>query len=251
MIKRLALLLVLCLSLAGIAQAQVVFDANATAPTQGSAIAGATGVTLTTLTVGVGTNRGLIVQLGFSLTTISGVTIVWDSGGTNQTVTAITGAACNGSGGNVRAMLAGLVAPTSGAKTLKVTWTGTSDVELNALSWTGVDQTGGVTSFPHGTCVNGASSVPSVTITSAVNNATVETNTNDFILETTPSKTQTYADATPATIAGAGSRAAGAASNVHSWGDSATNWAAAGTDILAASAGAACPKTRLTLGVGC
>src|SRR5882724_1839751 len=121
----------------------VAFDA------QGSAVgtsASATSISWNNLTIGSGTDTALIVTLAFSLKTISALTVTWDNGGTNQAMALIGAVNSPGIG---RSVMYGLVAPTAGNKTLQVAWTGTSSVKVDGVSYTGVDQTGGTTSFAH------------------------------------------------------------------------------------------------------
>lgn len=212
-------------------------DANATADVTGD---GVTSITSSNLTVGVGSNRALVVQLAFSLKTLSALAVTWDNGGTNQACAVIPNAAANGAGAVARAEMWGLVAPTSGAKQLRAAWTGSSDVVVNGVAWTGVDQTGGATSFPHGTSAIGTSNAPTVTVTSATGNATMATTAMDVSTYSAESQTQTFRDNTPATISAAGSRAAGAATVAHGFTSlsGASKWVVVGTDILAAGAGA-------------
>jgi len=209
----------------------VALDANATTDVTGG---GVSTLDLTTLTVGSGSNRALVAQVTFNVKTVSAITVKWDPASTNQTVALIKTA--NGTGSDGRADLYGLVAPTSGNKTLRVSWTTASDIVMNAVAWTGVDQTGGVTSFPNSTSATGTSVTPSVTITSAVGNATMDCSANPLNTYSAPSKTQTFADFN-GNVVSAGSRAAGAASNVHSWTITSAAWVSVGTDILAAGAG--------------
>jgi hypothetical protein len=153
----------------------VAFDAKGTADATGN---GATSKDLTVLTItGALSNSALVAQVGFSLQTVASVTLAWDNAGTPQSMTQIT--AANGTGTVARAELWGLIAPTSGNKTLHAAWTGASDVYLQAASWSGVDQTGGATSFAHSTSATGTTTGNnithnSITITSAVNNATMD-----------------------------------------------------------------------------
>lgn len=244
--KKLAALIVVGLLWATCASAAVTFDANATADCTSNAV---TTKDCATLTVGAGANRALVCQVGWS-GAVTSPTLVWDQGGTNQSMTAITGATATNT---VVSQLWGLVAPTSGAKTLRATWTTARDIVVNCTSYTGVDQTGGATSFPHGTGATGTGNGVSqtlVTVTSAVNNAAVA------VMATTgtpsaPTQTQTFLDSSPASESAAGARAAGAASVAFGWTvTSPIGWAAAGTDILASGAGAACTPTLTLLGVG-
>lgn len=209
----------------------VVFDANATADATAN---GVTSITSSNLTVGSGSNRALVVQFGFSLKTISAVTVTWDNGASNQACAQIV--AANGVGAVGRAELWGLVNPISGAKSLRAAWTGSSDVCMNGVSWTGADQTGGTTTFPHSTSASGNSTTASVAITSAIGNATMDSAVVLAVLSA-PTQTQTFLDNTPANISAGGSRAAGAASVTHQWtGGVANQWVIVGTDILAAVA---------------
>lgn len=212
------------------------FDANATADTTAN---GATSVTSTALTVGSSANRALLIQFAFSLTTISALVVTWDFGASAQPCAVVTGATGNNPTTTGRAELWALVNPVSGAKTLKAAWTGASDVTMNGVSWSSVDQTGGATSFPHGTSANGNSGTASLAVTSATNNATVATVEGQGNLSA-PTQTQTFLDNTPASISGGGSRAAGAATVTHQFTVTAAGaWVVVGCDILAFSVAAA------------
>lgn len=214
----------------------VAFDANATAVVTGT---GVTGVTNSNLTVGAGANRALVTQLVLSLKTASAVTVNWDNAGTPQSQALIVSA--SGTGTIARAELWGLVAPTSGNKAARAAWTGASDAYLNPTSFTGVDQTGGATSFPHsasGTGTAGSGAAFSQAIVSAVGNFTVAAESQDVGSISAPTQTQTFLSNALA-CDGAGSRATGAASVSHGWTTDTTNthWVIVGTDILAAAAG--------------
>lgn len=191
---------------------------------------GVTTKDLTTLTVGSGSNRALVVQLVWS-GSVTAVSVTWDQGGTNQACAAITGATATNTG---MVQLWGLVAPTSGNKTLRVSWTTSRDVVVQAVSWTDVDQTGGTTTFAHGTGATGTGTTSTATVTSAANNAVMAVFSNNTDLIDAVNNTQTFIENTPANVGGAGNRAAGAASVAMT----ATNhvsstWAAAGCDIVA------------------
>jgi hypothetical protein len=111
----------------------------------------------------------MTAMLSFGVPTISGVTVVWDQATANQPLTLIK--EVDSGSTQARAELWGLVAPASGAHTLTVSWMTFSDIYLDVCSWTGVDQTGGTTSFPGSTSVMGSlagtSTIP-ITVTSAV-----------------------------------------------------------------------------------
>lgn len=124
----------------------------------------ATSYNYTGITVGTGSHRALVVTLQFdSNSDPTGVSATWDSGGTNQAMTLIKSLDKNGdgSGGGCVNQLWGLVAPTSGNKTLAIA-TSSSRFFVSAISFTGVNQTGGTTSFPNAT---GAVAVETVNIT--------------------------------------------------------------------------------------
>lgn len=210
----------------------VAFDADATLSSTANAV---TTKTLTTLTVGSGANRALLVQVswGAASLSISGITVVWDAAGTNQSCTVVTGASAT-HGTTLQAALYGLVAPTSGNKIVTVTWTGSADVVINAFSVTGADQTGGATTFAHGTSANIATSGnPLLNVTSAVGNLAADCLATSGT-PSAPSQTQTHLNTTPANESAAGSRAAGAASVQFNWTDNASAGSIqVGCDIVA------------------
>lgn len=190
---------------------------------------------LTTLTVGSGSNRALVVQISWSNTLPTGITVVWDQGGTNQSCTSVATASNTA---NCSTAIYGLVAPTSGAKTLRVTWTGSRDIYLQAVSWTGVDQTGGATSFPGGAGFTGSNTTPTSTITSAVGDAVMAVHDTNTATLLSVNNTSTFIDNVAPNLAGGGNLAAGAASVVltATLNVSAT-WASCGTSIKASVGG--------------
>ena len=127
------------------------------------------------LTVGSGSNRGmaLIFQWGGSSTIPAALACNWDSAGSNQAMTAISGTNSGTNGGVTGATeIFGLLAPTSGNKNLKCTWTstGTNEAHAVAISFTGVNQGSIASAFPNGTFVSFSAPTAgplSVTITSA------------------------------------------------------------------------------------
>lgn len=206
----------------------VAIDANATAPTVLHTVAN---ITNSGLTVGAGANRALIAELVVDVTTISAISVTWDELGTPQTVTSIGSA--TGTGGRVDVF--GLVAPTSGNKQARAHWTtNAADAFFNVHSWTGADQTGGTTSFPHFNSATGVNT-PKVTLTSATNNGTTAAVSADAAISV-PTQTVLYTNNTGNNVNSAATRAAGAATVVHQW-TATANWVVAGTDIAAAGAG--------------
>lgn len=113
--------------------------------------------TSTTFTVGSGANRALIVGIACE----SGIgnhptapTAVWDAVGANQSMTLIAASTFQlSSSSDFSIFLFGLVAPVSGNKTLTIAnmngAAGSSSI-VSMISFTGVDQTGGTTTFKNG-----------------------------------------------------------------------------------------------------
>lgn len=161
---------------------------------------------LTTLTVGSGANRALIVGMTLQ-STATAVTVHWDTAGTNQSMTLIGSKAA---ASVCTVYLFGLVAPTSGNKTLTASWTGTSDVTLAAVAFTGVNQTGGVTSFAHFTSA-AATGVPSLAVTSATGDWVIGCLANSSGAFSTVGNTSWYLDNAPNNFSAAGNYATGAA----------------------------------------
>jgi hypothetical protein len=211
----------------------VAFDANSTADVRGASIST---LDLTTLTVGSGADRVLVAQVSYA----DGVdpaapAINWDQLGTPQALTQIVKVV---NGTLALAQLWGLVNPTSGNKTLRWTNSATvNEVFLNATAVTGANQTGGVTTFPNSTTNTGTSTAPSITITSASGNMTIDAGAGPQVISA-PTQTQIYVDNGGSATSAWASRAAGAPSNVHGWTlAGSVAWAACGTDIAAVAAG--------------
>lgn len=205
------------------------FEVNATANT----------IDNTSLTVGVGTNRALLVWACFNLSEAT-TTMVWDPGGANQSLTLIADQVQ--SSGAPHTALYGLVNPVSGNKILRVTWTTSTDITcFCSASFTGVDQTGGTTSFV-ATTATGNSITPAVTVPSAVGNmvaASFITNASTF---SSVNNTQVYIENGLPAISCAGNRASGAASVVMNAPMGVSGlWAAVGANIVAA--GSSTPAT--------
>ena len=216
-----------------------------------ASVVGTTGITCTDITVGANSNRALVCHVALSLQTASSQVITWDFGGTAQTMTTIV--AANSGGATGRAALWQLIAPTTGNKTLKFTWVGTSDVSVFCDSWYNVSQVGGTTSFPHSTSATGTGTTPSVTITSAANNATMDTSANPspFLgTYTSPSQTQDYVAGGLTALDSAGSRATGASTVTHTWAiANSEQWVSVGTDIQMAGASTGLPEGLMLLGM--
>lgn len=134
----------------------------------GGLIAAHTGVTSftdATFTVGSGTNRALVVGLVIEATPPTTPTVNWDSAGTNQAMTLIATMSDARQSNAIKIYLFGLIAPTSGAKTLNVGGlVSGNNTTLAYAAFTGADQTGGTTTFKNAV-TNGAGSGTSLSAT--------------------------------------------------------------------------------------
>lgn len=197
--------------------------------------------TLTTLTVGTGNQRALVVQIAWLAAAPAGLTVNWDSAGTPQACTLIKSqAGVNGQ----TVQLWGLLAPTSGNKTLSVAWSaGTTELMLQAAAWTGVDQTSTAVAFPNSTSATGNNATATVNVTSAINNATMACCVAGSLQAiSSVNNTQTFLLHGHGNLEAGGNRAAGAASVTMSGTFAGTDqWAIVATDILAAAAGGNVP----------
>ncbi|UPT97249.1 hypothetical protein J4G48_0003440 [Bradyrhizobium barranii subsp. apii] len=189
----------------------------------------------TVITVGSGSNRALVVYLMFVFGGGSGlptgISVTWNG----VAMTPITGASFSDVTAGTSIIAYGLVNPASGANTLSASWTGSRFTSVAAISFTGVDQTGGATSFAHGAGNHGnAGGNASVTVTSATGNITAAAYTNDGSSTfTATSPTQDFVDLTSNS---AMNHTAGSASNTMTATQGGTNWVAAGVDVVAAAA---------------
>lgn len=119
------------------------------------------------LTVSSAANRWLRVAIGSAdnaIATVTGVT--WDYGGTNQAMSAVTGFAGAQTSPLTLGITAwGLVAPTSGLKALRITFTGAPIlVWICVEEWTGVDQTTPYRTVPSAVNNGAGDTTPSVTV---------------------------------------------------------------------------------------
>lgn len=226
-------------------------------------------VSYTGLTIGsIGANSPALLVVVFvdtagGPTNWSGLTrtCLWDTGGTSQSL-ALIGIVEDSS--NVHTIeFWGIINPHTGLKTLQYTWTGvtTPNININAISLTGVTQVSTAAAFPtaHFTSSSNASSVgpASVAITSAAGNMafmgfTANAFDNDP-LTSSPSGAVEWS-ASNATNFCESYHANGAATVTYTgttFGGT-QSWACAGCDVVAAGAAAGCIKGSLALlGVGC
>lgn len=219
----------------------VAFDAKVTITADTT---GATSLSTSTLTVGSGSNRALIAFVGFSQGSIpAGLSCTWDSGGSNQSMTQVA-SVVDGAGSHV-IVIFGLVNPVSGAKVLRAAWTASLEAHLSAVSFTGVDQTGGVTSFPHANSATATSTSASVTITSATGNMVVAACEQDsFVFTSTNGTTIDLDTGSPgpqAAMASLYNNGAATVACTAAWGGGSVVNSIVGCDILAAGGGVTFP----------
>jgi hypothetical protein len=189
-------------------------------------------------------------SLGGGGVTVSSV--VWDPPGANQALTAIPNTTV--SNGVTSAQLWGRVGTiTAGTKNLVMTLSAISNSYLSFITYSGVDQTGGATSFPHGTSATGSTNAPSISIMSATGNFVVAAECDGDGSNTSRTDTSVFANNSGSSNNAFGNTKAGAGLSVTLSGVNATaaNWSYAGCDVLAAGAAVAARGGTLPLmGVG-
>jgi len=133
---------------------------------------GSSPVSFNNLTVGSGANRALLVFLTWNGSPGT-VAVAWDSSGTNQSCAAIGSSPYNitTTDGVVYNGLWGLVAPTSGNKTLQITFSSGTLLAVDAMSFTGANQAGGSTTFANVNTASGLSSTLTLTVTATASDA--------------------------------------------------------------------------------
>lgn len=205
----------------------VLFDAKGTSDaTSGAAVQT---FTFNNLTIGTGQNRALVVMLHFALKTVTGITCTWNG----VSMAAITNASGSDSGTNGFVQLFGLVNPASGNQSLVVNWTGLTQLTVDAISFVGVDQTGGNTTFPNGTSAIGTSTTSLIAVTSALDHMVVAAYSNPNNGFTSVNNNQIFIDNTPALIDCAANYSAGASSvTMAAIMSASSSWVGVATDIL-------------------
>ena len=184
-------------------------------------------------TVGSGTNRAIVCQLIFDIASVTGVSVVWDPEDANEAMSLI------GKTSDDCLQFWGLVNPTTGSgKNVTATWTNTKSCAISNVSFTGVNQSGGTSSFTYEAEVTGNSTTPSITVTTANGNATMDVGLNTAAPFASPTQTQTLANnSMPINYVGGSVGLAAAATNVHSWTLAGSGaWREAGANIIAAAA---------------
>lgn len=204
----------------------VTFDASGTITHSGNG----TSFDLTTLTVGSGSNRALVAMVTFGTDTPSPV-LTWDSGGTNQSMTQIDTNTFGAGSGTV--FLFGLIAPTSGNKTLHFAWTGTDSVAVQAVAFTGVNQTGGATSFnANGKSTGTGAPAATMTITSATGDIVVGAYATKAGSFTSIDGTSLGIDNTPANDLAAAYYSGSASVSSNTTRTTGSNWESVAVDVV-------------------
>jgi hypothetical protein len=220
------------------AVAQVAFDAAATVPASSTGSSGSS-QTLASMTVGSTANRALIVKLT-GYTPSGGITPVASVTWGTQSLTLISGFSYSPAafaGSSYRVELWGLVNPTSGNQTITVNYGGAwNNWSISAVSFSGVDQTGGATTFYNSTASGGLGSPSSVSVTSAVGDAATDVIVAIGQTISGSSQTQDYSVA----LGAAGSHEMNLAAPAFGWSiGSPGYWASAATAIKAVTGGGA------------
>lgn len=209
----------------------VTFDAATTTPATGTA---SNTLSLTTFTVGSGSNRYLVAGICWQVQAASITGIAWDPSGTNQAMSQITTQNTNGAVG--RCELWGLVAPTSGNKTMTVTFSqSTGNVVLGGISFTGVNQTGNASAstVTAATPIVGTGANPSIVITSGSTHLTVSCG-GDGSSVTAFTQTTAWNNNGGSVGGHAGYNTTGAASVTHTYTATSAVYGFVGIDILPA-----------------
>lgn len=165
-------------------------------------------------------NSALVVFITQTTTTnLTGMTVTWDSGGTNQSMTQVSTFV----GVNGQVWIFARLAPTSGNKTLALSWTGTGQVFVSSFSLSGVNQTNIATAFANAASATGATS-PSIAVTSQANDLVASAWSSLGNFSGTFSGTGIYSnnggavwDSAASYDPGAGSVTATAATSTNSW----------------------------------
>lgn len=150
----------------------VAVDAVSTAVT--TSTTSASPHTDTSLTTGASLSNGAVVFVVCSDVHVTGSAATWDG----VACTLVASGNNTGTNGRVEIWALSPLGAHEGNKTFSYSWTGggAAQTMIFGTSWTGVDQTGGVTSFPNGNSAAATvtgTTPSSVTITSAVGDAVI------------------------------------------------------------------------------
>lgn len=167
---------------------------NATG-TAGTGVATTTGFTeaAATITIAAGSNRVLCLVLQLSAKPTVNPTATWDTGGTNQIMTLV--GAPQGESDNLGfCYIYGLIAPTTGAKLLKVSWVTTSATFTYCLvAYNGADQGSAGGTFRNFQSNNPASAASAVNHAYPTGGVNVKSPSGDFCILSAGSNNQGFA----------------------------------------------------------
>lgn len=252
----LSLLAVAASTWLGNCQPAVAAVAVAATGTEQLSSTGLTTYNYTGLTVPTSVSNGALIVLVSAGPTSGGtaptaITATWNG----TAIPSVTGA----NDENVTAIsvwIGGLINPASGNNTLAINWTTSGQVAVIAIALSGVNQTGGTTSFANGvnasTSPTGATTVSNV-VTSAVNNMVfgtwAQSGSGSF---SSLNQTQLYVDNGGALMDDGANSAAGASSVTltGTFSVSGISVLFAGVNVVAA-AGSSCILSLALLNVGC
>lgn len=187
-----------------------------------------------------GADRLMLVGISTDDNAVAVSSVVWDPTGTNQSLSLITGCTTSRVQGEI--WIYQLVAPTTGTKTLRASFTGTGDKVVGVMTFTGVDQT-----TPLGTCAvaNGDGGPATVNVTSATGELVFDTIASDENVTANASQTVRW-DVVGTTTDGGASTKAGASTVTMSWTTGATGWAIGAVPIKPVSGPTPTPTPTAT-----
>lgn len=212
--------------------------------TSGASVAGGTSVTWTH-TLGVLSN-GILIAGGAQDAGAASTAGTWDQGGTNAAMTRKTNATATGS---CRPEIWYLKAPAvTGAKSMRVAWSGSHDGGFGGASYAGVDQTTTFNAASPQNATGASGTNPSLTVTTTSGELAIDAVVQDFTANSVaPNKNaaNTYicagAVSAPTIGCGASERAAVGASTAMAWtvDTSKGAWSQTGISLLPDAGGGA------------
>lgn len=210
----------------------VVFDAVTTGVTGPGT---ATSITFTH-TLGTLANRAYAVFIEFDRAGVSNFSVT--VGGDTAMTTPLTGTDSDAVGAQGRTMIFGQKTTLTGAQTVTISWATLARAIAGLVSASGVDQT---TVFNNGTFVTGASTTPSLSVTSTSGDMTFAGEGNDAGGDSSPSQTSQWLAVLDADgIRASSGSTAGTGTATHSWTIAAGgNWSESGINFIQAGGAAA------------
>lgn len=196
---------------------------------QGSPFSYVSGAGTVPGTIGSGTNRALIVLVGLQTTIAAAgtVAVTWDQGGTNQAMTLI---GSKDTPGGFSVHIFGLRSPTSGSKTIQVTYTGTLSVSLGGVAVTNADP---VTTWRNFTSGSGTSTDTTISVASQSGNMVIGGRADDdSATASIANGTQDWDERTlSGNYGGVRNPSVGASASI-GWTITSDGWASVGVDVI-------------------